>query len=253
MAAEAAQPSAGLARRLRQAAVRRLQRLLPATGLPTRAQLAAHYLRGDGIEIGALHRPLQVPSQAHVHYVDRMPVDKLRQQYAELKNLPLVPVEIIDDGERLDKLADGSQNFVIANHFLEHCQDPILALSNMLRVLRPGGILYLAVPDKRETFDKERPLTPLAHLWRDHEAGPTGSRQQHFEEFAYFVHKFQGPGEAQAQAQHLLDMNYSIHFHVWTEIQILELLLSMRERLALAFDVELMIKSGEENIFIVRA
>jgi hypothetical protein len=48
-------------------------------------------------------------------------------------------------------------------------------------------------------------------------------------------------------------MNYSIHFHVWTEIQILELLLSMRERLALAFDVELMIKSGEENIFIVRA
>jgi len=239
--------------KLRRAATRGLKRLLPPLGMPDRAQLAAHYLRGDGIEIGALHRPLVVPAGLRVHYVDRMPVAELRQQYAELKDERLVPVDIIDDGERLGKIADASQDFVIANHFLEHCQDPIQALRNMLRVLRAGGVLYLAVPDKRYTFDVDRPLTRLEHLWQDYEQGPDGSRRQHFEEFAYFVHKFQGPGEAQAQAQHLLDMNYSIHFHVWTEIQLLELLLAIRQRFNLSFDIELMLKNGEEVIFILRA
>jgi predicted SAM-dependent methyltransferase len=239
--------------KLRRAAARQLKRILPAQRLPDRAILAAHYLHGDGIEIGALHRPLLVPVSLHVRYVDRMPVAALRQHYAELENGPLVPVDIVDDGERLSKISDASQDFVIANHFLEHCQDPIGALSNMLRVLRRSGILFLTVPDKRQTFDAQRPLTPLDHLWRDHEQGPEWSRQQHYEEFAYFSQNFRGAGEAQAQARHLVEIDYSIHFHVWTEIQILELLLSMRERLALAFDVELMIKSGEENIFIVRA
>jgi SAM-dependent methyltransferase len=239
--------------KLRRAAARGLKRLLPPPGIHDRAQIAAHYLHGDGIEIGALHRPLVVPASLHVHYVDRMPVDELRQQYHELKDEPFVPVETIDDGERLGKIADASQDFVIANHFLEHCQDPILALLNMLRVLRAGGVLYLAVPDKRYTFDVDRPLTRLEHLWHDHEQGPEGSRRQHFEEFAYFVQKFQGPGDAQAQAQHLLDMNYSIHFHVWTEVQLVELLLSIWQRLDLSFVIELMLKNGEEVIFILRA
>ena len=83
--------------------------------------------------------------------------------------------------------------------------------------------------------------------------GPAGSPQQHFEEFAYYVHKFQGPGEVERQAQHLITMNYSIHFHVWTQIELLELLLSFRQRLALCFDFEQMLKNGEEVIFILRA
>ena len=100
-----------------------------------------------------------------------MTVAELRPQYHELATAPLVEVEIIDDGERLDKIADASQDFVIANHFLEHCQNPIMALRNMLRVLRVGGILFRAVPDKRYTVDVERPVTTLDHVWRDYAQG----------------------------------------------------------------------------------
>lgn len=78
---------------------------------------------------------------------------------------------------------------MIANHFLEHCENPIKAFLNMLRVLRPGGILFLAVPDKRHTFDRDRPVTPLAHLVRDYEEGPGWSRKGHFEEWVRLVHK----------------------------------------------------------------
>src|SRR5262249_41579641 len=90
-----------------------------------RAAIARTYLRGSGIEIGALHRPLRVPSHVAVRYVDRLSTAELRRQYPMLADHELVPVSIIDDGEQLVSLADASQDFVIANHFLEHCEDPL--------------------------------------------------------------------------------------------------------------------------------
>src|SRR6266852_1252099 len=110
----------------------------------SRELIAETYLKGNGIEIGALHNPLQVPPWARVKYVDRLPIVQLREQYPELNDKELVEVDILDDGERLTKISDASQDFVIANHFVEHSQDPIGAVLNMLRVLKPGGRLYLA-------------------------------------------------------------------------------------------------------------
>lgn len=46
-----------------------------------RREIAFRFLNGDGIEIGALHSPLEVPDTARVRYMDRMPVAKLREQY----------------------------------------------------------------------------------------------------------------------------------------------------------------------------
>ena len=56
-----------------------------ASMLRTRETIADVFLRGDGIEIGALHQPLPVPPSARVKYVDRMPAPELRRQYQELE------------------------------------------------------------------------------------------------------------------------------------------------------------------------
>ena len=130
-----------------------------------RDYLSHKYIQGSGIEIGGLHRPLDVPKGTHVRYVDRLTVRGQRVHYPELRGLPLVDVDIVDDGERLARVADASQDFVIANHFLEHCQNPIGALENMLRVLQANGILYMAIPDKRHTFDRNRPVTTHLYLF----------------------------------------------------------------------------------------
>ena len=114
---------------------------------------AARWLRGSGIEIGALNAPLEVAPGVTVHYVDRAPVDVLRGQYGELADQSLVPVSIIGDAHDLSALADESVDFVIANHLLEHLENPIRGLQEMLRVIRPGGILYTALPDPRATLD----------------------------------------------------------------------------------------------------
>ena len=160
-----------------------------------------------------------------MRYVDRMPVTLLRRHYPELDELPLVEIDIGDDGERLETVEPRSQDFVIANHLLEHTEDPISTIGNWLRVLRPGGVIYLAVPDKRYTFDIEREPTPVEHMIRDYEEGPEGSRRQHFEEWARHV---EGVSEDRVseRADILEQIDYSIHTHVFTERTLLELLMA---------------------------
>jgi SAM-dependent methyltransferase len=216
-----------------------------------RKVLADTFLAGEGVEIGALHNPLRVPRSVRVHYVDRMPVAELRQQYPELAQEDLVPVDIIDDGEKLMTFKDKSQDFIIANHFIEHAQDPIGTIKQFLRVLRPGGILYMAVPDKRYTFDVGRPLTSLDHLIRDHAEGPERSRESHFREWAEIVALKTGDA-LEPEVQRLMQMNYSIHFHVWTAITLLEFLFALQTQLGLAFAIEATLRNGMEIICVLR-
>lgn len=217
-----------------------------------RELITRKYLRGNGLEIGALHAPLPVPRSARVRYVDRMSRADLLRQYPELAGRRVVETDIIDDGERLASIADGSQDFLIANHFLEHCENPLLTLRNMVRVLKPGGILYLTIPDKRFTFDRRRDVTPREHLIRDYEEGPSWSRHQHFVEWVRHVQGVQDPLQIETNVQALEEIGFSIHFHAWTQREILDLLELLRERLELELDLELFLKHGQECILVVR-
>ncbi|GAB7027038.1 methyltransferase domain-containing protein [Geotalea toluenoxydans] len=237
--------SALAAIRLKIAKIRRLHGLRSM-----RRRVAYRYLRGTGIEIGALHNPLKVPSSARVRYVDRMKVDDLRRHYPELRREKLVHVDIVDDGELLATVPDASQDFIIANHFIEHCENPLLALDSMLRVLRPLGILYLAVPDKRFTFDAERPATTIEHLLADFASGGEGSRKAHYEEWVRHVSKIEDEAACVKEVEKLMAMEYSIHFHSWTQREMLEMLLMVQQRHP--FDIETFVFNIEENIFIIR-
>jgi predicted SAM-dependent methyltransferase len=215
-----------------------------------RLSLAQEYLQGAGIEIGALHHPLPVPQNVTVRYLDRMSVQQLREQYPELNQLPLVNVDIITDGETLDLVDDNSQDFVIANHFLEHCQNPLFTIENMLRVLKQNGILFIAVPDKRYTFDIDRPVTTYQHLEKDYRDGGKGSKKQHFEEWVKLVYHITDELEAAKKVKALVDINYSIHFHVWTQNEVMEMILNLKQKLA--FEMELICRNHNEVVFILR-
>jgi SAM-dependent methyltransferase len=230
--------------------------------LDARTVFAAHYLAGEGLEIGPLHLPLSTPPHAKVSYVDRMSVADLRTEYPELADWNVTEPDIIDDGEKLEKVAPGSQDFIVANHFLEHTEDPIGTIQTHLSKLKPGGVLFYAVPDKRFTFDFRRPVTPLAHMVADYEQGPEISRREHYEEWTRLVigepssagDEQQAASEewATAKADELEETAYSIHMHVWTQAEFLDLMLEVRRRTEDSFDIEASARQGIEFMVVLR-
>lgn len=216
-----------------------------------RTLLSSKYLSGEGIEIGALHSPLQVNSSTKVKYVDRLTKPELRELYPELDTSNIVETDILDDGQRLGTIEDSSQDFVIANHFLEHCPNPLEALKNIYRVLKLGGVFFLALPDKRFTFDVDRPVTPFEHLLRDFEEGPEWSKRDHYEEWVRIISKL-SDDEAEKAMQELMGKETWIHFHVWTQYEMFELLENARKQLGLSFEIECFLKSDIEGIFVLR-
>jgi SAM-dependent methyltransferase len=173
-----------------------------------RALLARRYIRGAGVEFGALDFPLTVPAGTNVTYAD--------YAGAHLFDITgsLAPPKIVSDLETMQGFDTDSQDFVIANHVIEHVEDPLKALRAMSRVLRSNGIIYLAIPDKRFTFDKERAVTPLDHLLRDHAEGPDWSLASHYDEWVRVVDGLTGDAHAQKVAI-MLAQRANIHFHAW--------------------------------------
>jgi SAM-dependent methyltransferase len=185
----------------------------------TRRRLGARVLRGEGIEIGALHSPFPAPARARVRYVDRLTTAQLRAEYPELGDDAMVEVDAIDDGETLATFAGASLDFVIASHMLEHTEEPIGALQAQLRVLRPGGVVLIALPDRRDGLDIHRDATTLEHLLADHEHGPQRSRAQHYRDWATQVDLPLGNISADEVDEHAAELEgrlYRIHYHCWT-------------------------------------
>jgi SAM-dependent methyltransferase len=224
-----------------------------------RMLLAGRYLRGDGIEVGALGRPLPMPAGARVRQVDRLSKEDMAAHYPAMARKRHVHApDIVDDGETLATIPDASQDFVVANHVIEHFENPIRFLQNACRVLKAGGILFLAIPDKEKTFDRNRPVTPFAHLVADFENGAQASREGHYREFARLAEDPAGAAswtteaECEARARALMDQDYSIHFHVWDRYAMMEMILQAREKFGLPLVPEAMVATGDEVIFVVR-
>jgi predicted SAM-dependent methyltransferase len=222
-----------------------------------RKVLSHAFVHGRGIEIGALQRRLPVAANAQVTYVDRMSKADLYEHYPELRAHDLVDVDVIDDGETLSNFQGNSQDFIIANHFFEHCQDPIKTIKNFLRVLRPEGIIYMALPDMRHTFDRDRARTEIAHLIDDHAWGPAISRKHHFREWVtlvepHFGRVYVGEDVIEARVHDLMTQNYSIHFHAFKPEDMRALIDHCAEVECMPISIVFSGEFGEEMIFILR-
>jgi SAM-dependent methyltransferase len=175
-----------------------------------RQELSDLYLSGNGIEIGALCHPLLVKN-GQVTYIDRFDMEGLHEQYPTIPIEEMHEVDVVDDGEKLESVLTVSQDFVIANHYLEHCKNPIRAIRRWLEVLSLGGKIFCAVPNKEECFDALRATTTLEHLMEEYTTGYTNDGFHMWEN---------GLPE---------DSDYSIHYHCWTRDALKELLDKLEE------------------------
>jgi SAM-dependent methyltransferase len=149
---------------------RRLRRWLTRLGFEHRflrlRRRGYRTLRGTGFEIGAFEHPAPVPRRCRTAYVDVITPAQAKELFPEIDVSGLVPVDhLVDlDADGLKVFPDGSQDFAIACHVIEHVANPGRLIAEMVRVLRPGGRLVIAAPDRDYTFDRARPVTPIATL-----------------------------------------------------------------------------------------
>jgi SAM-dependent methyltransferase len=234
---------------------RRLQRLSvwnsqAGNGLyAERARVGQRYIRGRGVEFGALHTPLPVPHGVSVRYADLASADILRTAYADVG--PIRAPDMFSDLEHLTGIEDESQDFIIANHVLEHVEDPLRALGSIARVLRTTGVAFLALPDKRFTFDRDREITSLGHLIKDRDEGPDGSLAAHYDEWCRCIDHLAGEAHKQKIAV-MLQERSNIHFHVWDYAAMLEMFSYVVNNHEFGLDVELSVLNEIEVIWVLR-
>lgn len=195
-----------------------------------RSLAAQKYLKGRGAEIGAFESPTLTPLGSKTLYIDRVPASHWKD-HPEYRGLKLVEPDILDDGAILSSVVDNGLDYLIAAHVLEHIEDPIAALKNWLRVVRPGGHLLVIVPDKRFTFDKNRELTPLSHFFEEHERGPR--KGEHHREYGG---KVLGLNGAELD-EYVAKADPAIHFHTWTLESFITFLLEANDYLGRPFEI----------------
>ncbi|MGY8640247.1 MAG: methyltransferase domain-containing protein [Verrucomicrobiales bacterium] len=208
-------------------------------------KIIASVLTGEGIEIGALHFPLSVSEGTVVKYVDYSTREENIAKFPELDADAIVTTDYVCNGEKLEVIEDETQDFVIANHMLEHCINPLGTLQNFLRVVKPGGHIFISLPDKRFTFDVKRPITPFSHIKDDFEISREVEDLSTYEDWVKYV-------SANKTPSNLHKIQQNIHFHAWTQAEILEMYIEARKQLGFPLEIEWAAKNGGEFIVLLR-
>ncbi len=124
--------------------------------------------RQQGLEIGALCNPVVPPDSPGISYVDHVDRAGLLRKYPNDPDVDperIVPVRYVwTGGPLVDVVGEKRFGYAVASHVIEHVPDMIGWLRSLAQVLLPAGVLALAVPDMRFTFDCQRKPTTIAEL-----------------------------------------------------------------------------------------
>jgi SAM-dependent methyltransferase len=235
-----------------------------------RAEVAARHLRGSGLEIGAMHKPLPVHRDVNVQYVDVISKPEAVRRFPNLDPSYMVTPDIIEDGFTLSSVPERSQDFLIANHVLEHSPNPLQALQNWTRVLRPGGVLYVTVPVAEKCFDRGRLETPIDHMVEDYrlcrESQLDEFRERnrpHYEEWVRVSlpniareerreSPLRSPGEIADEVEQLVQSQAEIHFHTFSRSSYEALLAAFGKVVQPGVQIAEIVDLGGEVIAILR-
>ncbi|MGH7392686.1 MAG: class I SAM-dependent methyltransferase [Candidatus Rokuibacteriota bacterium] len=235
-----------------------------------RAEMARRYIRGEGIEIGAMHLPLPVPAGATVRYVDTVTREESIRRFPHLDAGAIVTPDYLEDGFELPSLAPASRDFVIANHVLEHSPDPVGTLLRWRRVLRPGGVIFLSVPIAEKCFDRGRPETSVEHLLEDYRLKRSGDQEKfreacrpHYREWLTISEPAilrgdgrpvpeRSPEELERRVDELTEILHEIHFHTFSLRSFRDLLEAVGARVDASMRVGAVVRSVIEIVAVLR-
>ena len=135
----------------------------------------------DVLEVGTYRTPTVQASEADVRILDYYPTAELKSMAEKEGHDPesVVQVHYVCQSDNYKEVVDETYDIVIANHVLEHVDHLILWMQMVRGLIREGGLLFFVLPDKKKSFDRFRPDTPLSHLLHEHLAPETDASSIH--------------------------------------------------------------------------
>lgn len=146
----------------------------------TRRESILKYITKEqrGIEIGPWFSPLAPKRDGYKCLVlDVVDGKTAARRAAENPGIPegaeknVEEVDLLGSSTHIAELIEargelGRFDYVISSHNFEHLPNPIRFLQGCAKVLKPGGIISMAIPDHRACFDYFRPVTKLSEWIR---------------------------------------------------------------------------------------
>ncbi len=90
--------------------------------------------------------------------------------------------QFIREASDLKGIEDDSYSFLLSSHNIEHLANPLKAIQEWKRVVKPNGYFLFVVPNKKGTFDHRRPVSTFEHLKEDFESNIDERDDTHFQE-----------------------------------------------------------------------
>ena len=112
--------------------------------------------------------------------------------------------------------------------------------SDLFRILKDGGIVMMAIPDKRFTFDNCRKRTKLEHVINDFDNNLDAqlSNLDHLKDWAVHVEKLEEYSpEWKLWIENQFKNGYSVHNHVWVIEDIMKIIRYLNDFLDGKFDI----------------
>lgn len=130
--------------------------------------------------------------------------------------------QLVHDAGALTSVPDARYDFVASCHMLEHSANPLKALKEWRRVMKPGATLLLVLPHRSGTFDRHRPVTPLQHMIDDEQRGVGEDDSTHFAEVLALHDLSRDPYQPSREAfRHWVEgnaVNRGVHHHVFDSL-----------------------------------
>ena len=148
------------------------------------------------LEIGPSYNPVAPKSQGWISWsVDHANQEDLKEKYRSDASVDESRIEFVDfiwrsgDIDQVIPLEHHNTfNACIASHVIEHFPNPIGFFRSMSRLLNTGGVISLAIPDKRSCFDYFKPLSLTGDLlYADYQSRKRHSKCTAFNQVAYSV------------------------------------------------------------------
>jgi SAM-dependent methyltransferase len=155
--------------------------------------------------------------------------------------------QFICDAVNLERIESGKYDFVLSSNNLEHIANPLKALAEWLRIIKPYGLLFLVVPDKVSNFDHNRKVTSLEHLLEDFENDTSEDDLTHLGEILSLHDLSMDPPAGDSENFKKRSMNNfrfrCLHHHVFD--------MDLLEQLFKHLDIEILREDHTETDFLI--